>query len=46
MPFRSIAIFLLSFLSIAASAFAQSMPEGRLLRFPDLSKDKIAFSYG
>ena len=43
MPFRSIAILLLS---IATSGFAQSLPEGRLLRFPDVSKDKIAFSYG
>ena len=43
MPFRSIAILLLS---IVTSGFAQSLPEGRLLRFPDVSKDKIAFSYG
>ncbi len=26
--------------------FAQDAPEGRLLRFPDISKDKIAFVYG
>ena len=31
------------FVSIASS---QEMPEGRLMRFPDVSKDKIAFSYG
>jgi len=46
MPFRSIAILLLSFLSVTTAAFAQNLPEGRLLRFPDVSKDKIAFSYG
>jgi len=33
-------------LSIAANGLAQELPEGRLLRFPDISKDKIAFSYG
>ncbi len=26
--------------------FAEQMQEGRLLRFPDISKDKIAFMYG
>ncbi len=46
MPFRSIAILVLSSLSVATSPFAQSLPEGRLLRFPDVSRDKIAFSYG
>ncbi|MGB9283848.1 MAG: PDZ domain-containing protein [Candidatus Sulfotelmatobacter sp.] len=44
MPFRSIlAIFLLT---IATPVFTQSIPEGRLLRFPDVSRDKIVFSYG
>jgi tricorn protease len=44
MSSRSIlAIFLLSVATLGA---AQSMPEGRLLRFPDVSKDKVAFSYG
>ena len=33
-------------LLIAAYGFAQEVPEGRLLRFPDIGKDKIAFSYG
>ena len=37
------AVFLFS---ITALAFAQNLPEGRLMRFPDVSKDKIAFSYG
>ncbi len=31
---------------IASVAVSQEMPEGRLMRFPDISKDKIAFSYG
>lgn len=31
---------------IASVAVAQEMPEGRLMRFPDISGDKIAFSYG
>jgi tricorn protease-like protein len=30
----------------ACLAFAQDMQEGRLMRFPDIYKDKIAFSYG
>jgi tricorn protease len=37
---------LIIFLCISAGGFAQEIPEGRLLRFPDVSKDKIAFSYG
>lgn len=44
MPFRSILAILL--LSTATPVLAQSLPEGRLLRFPDVSKDKVAFSYG
>ncbi len=44
MSSRSVlAIFILC---VASVAIAQSLPEGRLLRFPDVSKDKIAFSYG
>jgi tricorn protease len=39
-------VFAILFLSLATLASAQSLPEGRLLRFPDVSKDKIAFSYG
>ncbi len=30
----------------AGVAFAQEMQEGRLMRFPDIYKDKIAFMYG
>jgi tricorn protease len=33
-------------LSIGAFSFGQTLPEGRLMRFPDLHGDKIAFSYG
>ena len=39
---RLISIFILSF---TCTAIAQQMPEGRLMRFPDISKDQIAFSY-
>ena len=35
-----------SILSLTCAAIAQQMPEGRLMRFPDISKDQIAFSYG
>ncbi len=44
MSLRSLpAILLLAFSGVA---LAQNMPEGRLLRFPDISKNEIAFSYG
>ena len=33
-------------LGCACLATAQEMQEGRLLRFPDIYKDKIAFMYG
>ncbi|HYU47855.1 MAG TPA: DPP IV N-terminal domain-containing protein, partial [Terriglobales bacterium] len=42
----SIRKFLLLVLSFTCLAAAQDMQEGRLLRFPDISKDKIAFMYG
>ena len=44
MSFRS--VFAILFFSVATLGIAQNLPEGRLLRFPDVSKDKIAFSYG
>src|SRR5579872_5908920 len=44
MSFRS--VFAVLFVTVATVGIAQSSPEGRLLRFPDVSKDKIAFSYG
>src|SRR6202162_6695308 len=28
------------------ACFAQDLPEGRLMRFPDIYKDQIVFSYG
>ena len=40
---RKLVLFILSFTCLAA---AQEMQEGRLLRFPAISKDKIAFMYG
>ena len=44
MRFRwMVALFLFGFSSLS---FSQNLPEGRLLRFPDVSKDKIVFSYG
>src|ERR1700758_3607002 len=41
---RSCIAFLL--LSLTSIAVAQEMPEGRLMRFPDVYKDKMAFVYG
>src|SRR6185437_15064274 len=32
--------------SCAVACFAQEMPEGRLMRFPDIYQDQIVFSYG
>jgi tricorn protease len=40
---RGCAFFLFAFAYIAAG---QEIPEGRLMRFPDVYKDKIAFVYG
>ena len=42
--FRSLLAVLI--LSCASACFAQEMPEGRLMRFPDIYKDQIVFSYG
>jgi tricorn protease len=42
---RQLVVALL-FAIIATAAVSQEMPEGRLMRFPDISRDKIAFSYG
>ena len=39
-------LILLSAILLAAPARAQQMPEGRLLRFPDISRNQIVFSYG
>lgn len=45
----SVRKFLLAVVMALAGAWsgsAQGLPEGRLMRFPDISKDQIAFSYG
>ena len=42
--FRNWIVFTL--LAFASFCFAQEQPEGRLMRFPDIHKDKIAFMYG
>jgi tricorn protease len=36
----------LCILAFSAASQTQSTPEGRLMRFPDIYKDKIVFSYG
>ena len=38
-------VLLVCLLGGASLAVAQPMPEGRLLRFPDIYKDKVVFSY-
>jgi tricorn protease len=40
---RLVALLVLSW---AGACFGQELPEGRLMRFPDIYKDKIVFSYG
>jgi tricorn protease len=42
-PKRLLLFLLLAFSAIAS---AQEMPEGRMMRFPDIYKDKIVFMYG
>ena len=45
--FRANALFVGLFqFTLSVFSFAQPMPEGRLMRFPDVTKDKIVFSYG
>ena len=39
-------LLLLLVLAFASIGSAQEMPEGRLMRFPDIYKDKIIFMYG
>jgi tricorn protease len=36
----------ISILCFACAAMAQEMPEGRLMRFPDVYKNQVVFSYG
>ena len=39
-------LLLLLVLALPFAGSAQDMPEGRLMRFPDIYKDKIVFMYG
>ena len=39
-------LLLLLMLAFAISGSTQEMPEGRMMRFPDIYKDKIVFMYG
>ena len=39
-------LLLLLTLAFAISGSTQEMPEGRMMRFPDIYKDKIVFMYG
>ncbi|MFZ0287132.1 MAG: hypothetical protein WAL32_18035, partial [Terriglobales bacterium] len=32
--------------SVSCLSFGQQMQEGRLLRFPDIHKDQLVFTYG
>jgi tricorn protease len=43
---RRLSVFIFIFLWCTAFAFGQELPEGRLMRFPDIHGDKIAFVYG
>ncbi len=38
--------FALVLLACSCASFAQEMQEGRLMRFPDIYKDKVVFMYG
>ncbi len=44
--FRFPKLLVASVLMCCALGLGQEMPEGRLMRFPDIYKDKIVFSYG
>ena len=39
-------LLLLLVLTLPCVGLGQEMPEGRLMRFPDIHKDKIVFMYG
>jgi len=47
-PNRATSLLLCAAVSLAAAGllYAQPMPEGRLMRFPDIQNGHIAFSYG
>ncbi len=38
-------ILVIALLGLTSVCFGQEMPEGRLMRFPDVYKDKVVFSY-
>ena len=38
-------IFVIALLGFTSVCFGQQVPEGRLMRFPDVYKDKVVFSY-
>lgn len=43
--FRRVVLVVIAALAMVGAVRAQEMQEGRLLRFPDVYKDKIVFSY-
>jgi tricorn protease len=43
---RVLKLLAVCLLASASLGLAQGMPEGRLMRFPDIYRDKIVFSYG
>ena len=43
--YRALLVFLCVLLFASSAAMAQTMPEGRLMRFPDVHGDKVVFSY-
>ena len=42
----SVCLLAIAALAAASVASAQQMPEGRLMRFPDICGDRVVFSYG
>jgi len=45
-PLGRIIVFIFALFACSALAFAQETQEGRLMRFPDVYKDKVVFFYG
>jgi tricorn protease len=43
---RTKGLFVLAALVLVAAGSVQAAPEGRLMRYPDISADKIVFTYG
>ncbi len=44
--YRVVKMLVISLLCSVSLCFAEEMTEGRLMRFPDVYKDKLVFSYG